>query len=317
MTVQVLQYRQIPSLTQWLRNALLSICVATPLTLQAAPEGVTQVDLGKAKVSMINDGVYARPLDEKFVTNAPLEQVTQALRDVGLPDDRFDIPFNPLLVDIGKERVLIDTGHGEFGGPTMGLLVQRMQAAGMDPASVTTVLITHFHGDHINGLRNKAGELTFLNAKVVVPAGEWDWWMNDERMAQTPEAARGTFTGARRVFGPLADRVVKVQPGDEVVPGIRAVDAAGHTPGHTAYMIDGGKRKLLYWADTTNIAIFVRNPDWSVQFDMDAEKARETRRRLADLAIREKAVVGGFHLPGSAVGELKAKGNGYEFTPLK
>ena len=150
--------------------------MATPLALQAAPEGVTQVDLGKAKVSMINDGVYARP---------------------------------------------------------------------------------------------------------------------------------------------LADSVVKVQPGDEVVPGIRALDAAGHTPGHTAYMIDGGKRKLLYWADTTNIAIFVRNPDWSVQFDMDAEKARETRRRIADLAIREKALVGGFHLPGSAVGELKAKGNGCEFTPLK
>src|SRR5690606_41444407 len=88
MTVQVLQYRQIPSLTQWLRNALLSLCMATPLAL-AAPEGVTQVDLGKAKVSMINDGVYARPLDEKFVTNAPLEQVTQALRDVGLPDDQI------------------------------------------------------------------------------------------------------------------------------------------------------------------------------------------------------------------------------------
>lgn len=316
MTVQTLPKQQAGSVTQWLRNALLSLCMATPLAL-AAPEGVTQVDLGKAKVTMINDGVYSRPLDDAFVINAPLEQVTQALRDTGLADDRFDIPFNPLLVDIGKERVLIDTGHGEFGGPTMGLLVQRMQAAGMDPASVTTVLITHFHGDHINGLRNKAGELTFPNAKVVVPAGEWDWWMNDERMAQTPEAARGTFTGARRVFGPLADRVVKVQPGDEVVPGIRALDAAGHTPGHTAYMIDGGKRKLLYWADTTNIAIFVRNPDWSVQFDMDAEKARETRRRIADLAIREKALVGGFHLPGSAVGELKAKGNGYEFTPLK
>lgn len=317
MTVQTLPKQQVGSVTQWLRNALLSLCVATPLALQAAPEGVTQVDLGKAKVSMINDGVYARPLDEKFVTNAPLEQVTQALRDVGLPDDRFDIPFNPLLVDIGKERVLIDTGHGEFGGPTMGLLLQRLQQAGVEPESVTTVLITHFHGDHINGLRNKAGELAFPNAKVMVPAGEWDWWMNDERMAQTPEAGRGTFNAARRVFGPLADSVVKVQPGDEVVPGIRALDAAGHTPGHTAYMIDGGKRKLLYWADTTNIAIFVRNPDWSVQFDMDAEKARETRRRIADLAIREKALVGGFHLPGSAVGELKAKGNGYEFTPLK
>src|SRR5690606_29919498 len=140
MTVQTLPKQHVGTVTQWLRNALLSLCMATPLAL-AAPEGVTQVELGKAKVGKISAGVYARPLDEKFVTNAPLEQVTQALRDVGLPDDRFDIPFNPLLVDIGKERVLIDTGHGEFGGPTMGLLVKRMQAAGIDPASVTTVLI--------------------------------------------------------------------------------------------------------------------------------------------------------------------------------
>jgi glyoxylase-like metal-dependent hydrolase (beta-lactamase superfamily II) len=91
-----------------------------------------------------------------------------------------------------------------------------------------------------------------------VPAAEWNWWMGDVRMAVTPEAGRGGFNAARRVFGPIASSVTRFQPDTEVLPGIRAIAAYGHTPGHTAFLIEGGSRRLLYWADTTNVAALLR-----------------------------------------------------------
>jgi glyoxylase-like metal-dependent hydrolase (beta-lactamase superfamily II) len=136
-------------------------------------------------------------------------------------------------------------------------------------------------------------------------------------MNATPEAARGNFAAVRRVFGPIASSVVRFQPGQEVLPGVRSMAAHGHTAGHTVFMIEGGSKKLLYWADTTNVAaLFVRNPDWAVMFDSDAEAARQVRRRLADMAIRDDLLVAGYHLSGSAIGKLSVRGKGYDFKPL-
>ena len=287
----------------------------TPRTTSVAG-GVTRVDLGSVNVTMLSDGQGARPLDANFVRNAPLAEVQAALTEAGLPTDRIDVPFNPFVADIGAQRVLFDTGSGEFGAVGSGKLLENMGKAGIDPKSVTAVVISHFHGDHINGLRNKAGNLVFPNAKIYVPAPEWNWWMDEARLAATPEAQRGGLNTARRVFSPIAATVVRFEPGTEILPGVRSIAAYGHTPGHTAFMIEGGSRKLLYWADTTNVFLFVRNPDWAVVFDMDADAAKATRRRIADLAIRENALVTGYHLPGSGIGTLSTRGKGYEFTPL-
>ena len=296
-------------------GAISGCATNTPRTTSVA-SGVTRVDLGSVNVTMLSDGQGARPLDANFVRNVPLAEVQAALAEAKLPTDRIDVPFNPLVADIGAQRVLFDTGSGEFGATGSGKLLENMGKAGIDPKSVTAVVISHFHGDHINGLRNKAGDLVFPNAKIYVPAPEWNWWMDDARLAATPEAQRGGLNTARRVFSSIAPTVVRFEPGTEVLPGVRSIPAYGHTPGHTAFMIEGGSRKLLYWADTTNVALFVRNPDWAVLFDMDAETAKATRRRIADLAIRENALVAGYHLPGSGIGTLSTRGNGYEFKPL-
>lgn len=176
----------------------------------------------------------------------------------------------------------------------------------------------HFDGDHINGLRNRAGALVFPNASVHVPAPEWDWWMDDARMAAALQAMQGAFAACRRVFGPIAQQVQRFQPGAELLPGVRSLAAFGHTPGHTAFTLGGGSQKMLYRGDTTNVAaLFVRNPDWSLMFDMDADAARAVRHRLAKLVIAEKMLLAGYHLPGAALGTLAARGSGYEFTPLR
>ncbi len=298
-------------------TGVLSGCASNVPRATAVASGVTQVDLGSVAVTMLTDGAGSRTLDANFVRNVPLADVQAALAEAGLPTDRVEVPYNPLVVDIGAQRVLFDTGSGEFGAGGSGKLLENMAKAGIDPQSVTAVVISHFHGDHINGLRNKAGSVVFPNAKIYVPAPEWSWWMDDARLAATPEAQRGGLNTARRVFSPLAATVVRFAPGAEILPGVRSIAAYGHTPGHTAFMIEGGSRKLLYWADTTNVSLFVRNPDWAVLFDMDAETAKATRRRIADLVIRENALVAGYHLPGAGIGTLATRGQGYEFTPLQ
>ncbi len=257
---------------------------STVVTSPAA--GVTRVQLGALSVTSLTDGFVLRPLAANFVRNAPLEAVQATLREQGLPTDNLNVPYVPLVVQAGNERVLFDAGNGEFGPPTAGKLMANLAAAGIAPDSITSVVFSHFHGDHINGLRNKAGELVFPKAKIFVPAPEWDWWMDDARLAAAPDAMKGVFTGARRVFGPIASSVRRFTPGQEVLPGIASIPAFGHTPGHTAFLFSGGSRKLMYWADTTNVAaLFVRNPDWQVMFDMDPEAARLTRRRLADQVV--------------------------------
>lgn len=301
-----------------LMSGVLAGCASSEPRSNVLGDGVTRVDLGGTTVTLINDGFLTRSLDADFVRNAPLPEVKAALQEAGLPTDKLDIPFNPLVVDIRGQRVLFDAGNGEFAASGTGLMLARMKKAGISPESITAVVVSHFHGDHINGLRTKAGELVFPNAKIHVPSVEWDWWMDDARMAATPENSRGNFNVARRVFGPSAASIQRFAPGAEVLPGVRAIAAHGHTPGHTVFLIEGRQRKLLYWADATNVAaLFVRNPDWAVRFDMEAEASRVVRRQLADFAIPDNLLVAGYHFPGSAIGTLSVRGKGYEFTPLR
>jgi len=213
---------------------------------------------------------------------------------------------------------LIDTGNGDSGAPTSGTWMKNFKAAGFDPAQVDTVVFSHFHGDHINGFRLKDGTTVFPKAEVMVPAAEWDFWMDDARMAQAPDGMKGAFQGARRVFAPIAKEVKRYDSGKEILPGLTAVAAPGHTPGHTAYMLSSGNGKLMIMSDLTNHpALFVRNPDWSAVFDMDADQARATRRRMLDMAASERAQVAFYHAPFPATGFIARDGNGFAFVPVQ
>ena len=280
--------------------------------------GFRRIKVGDAEVISLLDGVARRPLGEEFVKNAPLAEVRALLASQGLPTEYIDIPFNPFLVVAGNRRVLMDTGLGEFGGPTSGKLLEQLRAAGFQPGDIDTVLITHFHGDHIGGLRNKAGEYVFAKAKVMVPAPEYAFWMDDAKLAAAPEGMKGAFNNARRVFAQMpAEMLVRFEPGSEVAPGIRSVAAYGHTPGHTLFDLQSAGRNFVYVGDLTNVpALFARNPDWAVSFDMDAEAARKSRRAVFERTVAGNAMLGGFHFPFPAFGRAVAAGRGYDFQPL-
>lgn len=297
-----------------------------PVWAQSAPNlgtptlpspGFRRTKMGDVEIISVLDGIARRPLGEEFVKNAPLAEVKALLTSQGLPTDYIDVPFTPFVVIAGGRKVLIDTGLGEFGGPNAGKLLENLRAAGVPASDIDTVLISHFHGDHINGLRNKAGELAFAKAKVMVPAAEYAFWVDDAKMAAAPAGQKGAFENARRTFSAMGpDMLVQFAAGAEVVPDIRSVAAYGHTPGHTLFEVTSAGQSFFYLADLTNVpSLFARNPDWAVSFDMDAEAARKVRREVFARVTSSKSLVGGFHFPFPAFGRMTATGNGYTFEP--
>jgi glyoxylase-like metal-dependent hydrolase (beta-lactamase superfamily II) len=297
-----------------------------PTTAQAAASagpsvvgpGIRRMSVGSVEVLALADGVARRPLAEEFVRNAPIAEVRALLASQSLPTDFIDVPFTPFVLVMGNRRILMDTGLGEFGGPTTGKLLENLRAAGLQPGDIDTVLISHYHGDHINGLRNKAGEFVFSKAKVLVPAPEHAFWMDDARMNAAPEAMKGAFNNVRRTFAQMpAGMMQTFQPGAELMPGIKSVAAYGHTPGHTLFELSSGNQMFTYVADLTNVpSLFARQPDWAVQFDMDAEAARRVRRETFERIITSGSLIGGFHFPYPAFGRMVRAGSGYSFQPV-
>jgi glyoxylase-like metal-dependent hydrolase (beta-lactamase superfamily II) len=288
----------------------------TAATNGGQASGFYRFRVGDALVTLVNDGVNQRPLEDGFVRNAELAEVQEALRSAFQPPGTVIIPFTTTVIEIGDRLVMVDAGIGEFGPPTSGTWMSNFQAAGYAPEDVDLLIVSHFHGDHIQGIRSKSGELRFPNAEIKVPAVEWGFWMDEGEMSRAPEGLQGNFKNARRVFGPIAEAVQQFEGEAEVAPGLTALPAHGHTPGHTAFILADGDDRLLIWSDTTNKPeLFVRNPGWQAVFDMDGDQAAGTRRRMLDMATSERMRVAGYHFPFPANGYIANSGGSYRFEP--
>ena len=297
---------------------------ATPALAQAAAApsqapGFYRIKVGGFMATVIHDGFFNFPnAGTNFVRNAPPEAVTAAIREGGLDPAAMRVPFNITFVETPRGLVAFDTGTGGQMAPTAGNLAANMAAAGLDPARVTQVVFTHFHGDHISGLTRADNSVVFPNAEIVVPAAEWAHWMDDAVMSRAPEAARGGFMGARRRFTPYAGKVRQITGDAEVVPGIRAMPTPGHTPGHTCYLIADGADQLLVLGDVTNRPeVNLRNPDWHIVFDMDPVLAATNRRALFDRLAADRIRTVGYHWPFPANGFVVKAGEGYRFAPAE
>jgi glyoxylase-like metal-dependent hydrolase (beta-lactamase superfamily II) len=280
--------------------------------------GFKRMKLGAMEIIALNDGATRRTLNAEFVPQVPFDQVKALLASQGLPSDYIDVPYTPFLVVSGNQKYLIDTGFADNGGPTTGKMLGNLAAAGFKPEDINHVVLSHFHGDHINGVRYKNGSLVYPNARIHVPTVEHAFWTSEANMESAPAAMKGAFTNVQRVFGGLpAEQLVKFEPGSEVAPGINSLAAFGHTPGHTLFTIRSEGQAFAYVADLTNVpALFARNPDWAVVFDMNPEMARLTRRRVFDMLVKEKMMAGGFHFPFPAFGTIETAGSGFQFKPV-
>jgi glyoxylase-like metal-dependent hydrolase (beta-lactamase superfamily II) len=293
-----------------------------PMAHAAAPAAGKQAAafyryrVGAYELTALHDGVWNRTIDEKCVRNAAWGEVEKAMTAAFMAPKILPTPFTPLLVNTGAKLVLIDAATGGQLPAPSGSFMANLTAAGIDPKAIDAVLISHFHPDHINGIRDKDGGLVFPNAEIHVPAPEWAYWMDDANMNKAPEAARPVWLNARRIFKDIADKVNRFESGAEFAPGITAMLTPGHTPGHTSFIVASGNQSVLALGDVTNNPyLFLRHPDWQGVFDTDGGLAAETRRKLLDRAAADRMLIQGYHFPFPAVGYIGKTATGYDLVP--
>jgi glyoxylase-like metal-dependent hydrolase (beta-lactamase superfamily II) len=278
--------------------------------------GVYRFRLGDFQLTALFDGIWYLPIDDKFVRNASGAEVNQALAAAFLPPSVLPISFTALLVNTGTKLVLIDTGTAGQIADTAGSMLDNLKVAGIDPKAIDTILISHFHPDHIDGIKTKDDEKVFPNAEILVPEPEWTFWMNDAGPAQG--AVKRYFLNARRIFKDIAGDVRRFTPGGEVAPGIVSVPAFGHTPGHTAFAIHSGNQSMLAMSDTVrNPYLFARHPDWQPSFDMDGPQAVAARWQILDRVVADRMLVQAYHFPFPACGHMIKTATGYELVPVE
>ena len=279
--------------------------------------------VGDHEVTVVADGARAFPLNDTFVLNAKKDEVSAALEAAYMPKDKVTIVFNPIVVNTGSKLVLIDTGNGpEAQVQTKGAVGQlpaNLAAAGIDAKAIDIVIISHFHGDHVNGLVAADGTAAFPNAEIMVPAKEFAFWMDDGEMSRASKGRmEDLFKNNRRIFEPIKSKVTRYEWDKELAPGITAVATVGHTPGHTSYVIASGSSKVYVQSDVTNHpALFARHPGWHAFFDQDAAQAEATRRKVYDMLVTEKMLLQGFHYPFPSLAHVEKDGSGgYREVPV-
>ncbi|MEG6507585.1 MBL fold metallo-hydrolase [Methyloligella sp. 2.7D] len=248
------------------------------------------------------------------------EVVAQLMRANLLPESRFRPGFTPMVVNTGEALILFDTGNGADGfvpRPDGGWLAAQLEPAGFSPDQFDVVVLSHCHPDHIGGMM-EAGAPLFPNARYVAGAKEFDFWNKEDRLSASPDDIEfQTAQLFRKHMLPVAEKLSFIEPGDEVVPGIRVVEAFGHTPGHLGFHLESDGKQFLFWGDCAHhqVASLAR-PDWHAFFDMDKEKGAETRRRIYAMAAAERLPVAGYHMPFPSVGFVEKAQDGYRWLPV-
>lgn len=285
---------------------------------QKGPAGFLKYKVGSVEMFALIDGeATPRPVDG-VVKNAPVESVKAAMKAANLPDDKFVNTVTLTAAKTGGKTILFDAGTGGQLWPTADRLMANMQAAGLDPKAVDTILLTHFHPDHIFGLMAKGtNEQIFPNAQILVPDVEYAFWTDTAKTSKLPEAMQGLVKRINATF-PTWKNIKQFAVGAEVVPGVKSIATPGHTLGHTSYVLGSGKDQIIVQGDVTTVPyLFLKNPEWHLGFDMDGPQAVATRRKIYDQAIADKAMIAGYHWGFPNAGTLAKDGNSYVLTAIK
>lgn len=270
--------------------------------------------LGAFEVTTILDGVTQRDGPHPgFGHNVPAETLHALCESNNLPPKQFEHGYVPTVLDTGKALILFDAGNGDMRRKDgLGNLRQLLGVAGYAPDDIDIVVLTHGHPDHIAGLVEDSTP-AFPKARYVFGRLEFDYWKKGENIRERRKGNQKQFV---EICVPLADRATFIEPGGEVVAGVTAVEAHGHSAGHMAYHIESEGKRLLLWADTSNhYVVSLQVPDWHGDFDDDKDRAVITRKRILDMVATEKLWVVGFHMPFPSVGFVERRNGSYRWTP--
>ena len=299
---------------------------ATAAAAPPAPEGpprppAHRFRLGEFEVVTISDAGAVIDGPWPIVgEDRPAAEVERLMQESLLPEKKFRPGFTPMLIQTRRELILFDTGNGPNGfvpRPYGGWLAEQLGPAGFTPEQVDVVVLSHLHPDHVGGMMEN-GRPLFPRARYVTGKVEYDHWAKTDYSSVSPE---DNVHVTSRLFQsnvkPVAERFSFVRPGDDVAPGIRAVEAYGHTPGHLAFHIESAGQRLLFWGDCAHHEVAsLAHPEWHALFDMNKEQGAATRKRIYDMAARERLLVIGYHTSFPSVGYVQKGGSAYRWLPL-
>ena len=295
----------------------LNAVAEAPMVKTQAP-GYHRTMVGDFEVTALSDGTVKLPM-LKLLTNAKPEEVAKALK-AGFLKEMVETSVNAYLINTGSKLVLIDTGAAGLFGPTLGNLLANLRASGYQPEQVDEIYITHMHADHVGGLMDKTN-IVFTNATLRIDKADTDYWLSEANLKAAPDSAKGFFQGAMASANPYvaAGKLKTFSGNTELVPGVRAIPAYGHTPGHTVYAIESKGEKLMLWGDLMHVAaVQFANPSVTIQFDSNNTQAAQARKAAYAQAAKEGYMVGATHISFPGLGHLRTGpgGKGYTWVPL-
>lgn len=289
--------------------------MAMPLAGTQAP-GVYRLKIGAFEVTVLSDGNLAidRPLFAGDAAGADA-----LLNKAFLPQGPIPTCVNEWLVNTGDKLVLVDAGAGNSFAPTLGKMHGNLAVAGVDPAAVDVVVITHMHPDHIPGLLGNDGRMMFPNAVVHINADERAFWSSEQNRAKAPDQFKVFFDLANAAIKPYAEagKVQTFKDGAQFAPGVSAAAAPGHTVGHTMVRVSSDGSDLLLWGDIVHCAALqFAEPERAIAFDSDPAMAIANRKKVLDMVTNDRLLFAGAHLPFPGVGHATKSSTGYGYVPL-
>ncbi|KFB76086.1 MBL fold metallo-hydrolase [Candidatus Accumulibacter cognatus] len=254
--------------------------------------GYYRAMVGAFEITALYDGYI--DLDSKLLKNASEQEIRSLLARLFVKGPQMQTAVNAYLINTGQQLVLVDTGAAKKFGPSLGYLIDNLKAAGYDPAQVDAVLITHLHGDHVNGLVTPEGKPAFANAEIWSAKADNDFWLSSEVAAKAPQDAQPFFKMAQDVAAP------------------------GHTPGHSAYLVASNGQQLLIWGDLVHShSVQFSRPEVVIEFDVNKKQAIATRKAMFARTAKEKVLVAGMHLPFPGIGHVRSERKGYAWVPIE
>jgi len=282
--------------------------------------------LGSFQCIAVSDGTYTYapptfPPPAIFLfANAPRGPLEQVLREHNLQPEQWPewvSPYICLVINTGEHRVLVDTGANGLG-PNTGKLLQNLKTEGIEPEDIDSVILTHGHPDHIGGNIDSEGKLAFPNARYFMWKGEWDFWNSKEAVLKLEEHTREILLGyAHKNLPPIQGQLHLVDRETEILPGIQAIAAPGHTPGHMALAVSSKREQLLCISDVVLHPIHLERPEWSAVVDLDPGQVKATRHRILTRAATENALVLAFHFPFPGLGHVVPRAEGWQWQPIE
>jgi glyoxylase-like metal-dependent hydrolase (beta-lactamase superfamily II) len=302
-----------------LSGAVGSDAVAQTVPAVVGNAGHYRFRVGDITATVLSDGVIGGP-PRIYASDAPEAALQDALRNAFLPPDFMTLNLNTLLIETGGRRILIEAGAGQTMGPNGGRIFRNLAAIGLTANDIDVVVISHTHPDHVGNLRTTDGGKAFPRATVFVPRADWDFFVRGEpdlSFMPVPEDFRRRFGAAIKTsVQPIATGVELYEAGREIVPGLTAIAAPGHTPGMSGFLVHSGADQLLLTADLAYHPVVNIDRPWKPGPDRDKDTALASRQRIFDRAVADRTLVLGFHFPFPGLGRMLKTGTGYVWVPI-